>query len=184
LIAVLWILQGGRTIKKAGSCIGDSKYWVATWKEHEWQNRLGTLKPIDCRLQTLIWVIITVPLVLGFIATGATLNYFWDFTHNIPYYPWHFAAHFSLAYVLVTVWACFDIEDVFQVKYRLKALLLLGILNILSLYLENQENMMVLQSGLQASMFNNLPDSMFDLVAVLLGGLTALVAYNAVQYLE
>jgi len=181
-IAVLWILQGGKTIParryELGRGVG------ITIPLHAWRNWLGGYEPIDCRIQTLIWVLVTVPLALMFVAAGATLNFFWDFTHNIPYYPWHQAAHASLAYVLISIWACFDVEEVFHCRYRWKALLLLGILNLLSLYLENVENAMVLKYGLTASMFNNLPDSTFDLLSVLIGGWIALTAYNACQYLE
>ncbi len=177
LVAVLWVLQGGRT----RTVNTDSIYSIS---HHEWWNHLYSMKPIDCRFQTLIWILVTVPLALIFVSTGATLNYFWDFTHNIPYYPWHWGAHFLFAYSIMSVWACFDIEETFKCRYRWKAFTLMGAINAFSLYLENTENLMIIQSGLHEWMFNNLPDSTFDMVAVILGGVIALTCYNAVQYSE
>ncbi len=174
MVALLWVLQGGRT---KSTLLGSY-----TVKMHALQNHLHGYKPIDCRLQTLVWILTSVPAALIFIACGATLNYFWDFTNNTFYAPWHFCAHFLLAYSIVSVWACFDIEGVLGCAYRWKAIILLGALNILSLYLENTENLMILQYGLHPWMYNSIADSRFDICAVLLGGLIALVAYNACQY--
>jgi hypothetical protein len=180
LIVGLWVLQGGRTVRQP-VMFGPA---TVTVYHPQLRNFLHGMKPIDCSLQTLIWILVTVPAALIFIATGATLNYFWDFTNNVPFYPWHFAAHFLFAYSIVSVWACLDIEETFSCNYRWKALTLLGLINIFSLYLENTENLMIIQGGLHAWMFNNLPDSRFDIIAVLLGGLVSLVAYNSIQYRE
>ncbi len=141
-------------------------------------------KPIDCRLRTLFWIVASVTFTLAFVGTGATLNFFWDVTHNIPYFPWHGAAHAGLGFTITTIAYCLDVEETFQCKYRWKALLILGSINIFSLYLEVTENLMVIQSGLQSTMFNNLTDSIFDICLVLVGCLIGERMYHGFQYAE
>ncbi len=177
-VAALFAMQGGRSIVSHQYGGGVTLYNL------QFHNYLRGMKPIDCSLQTLIWILISVPAALIFVAMGATLNYFWDWNANQPWFIWHQVAHFLFAYSIVSVWACFDIEETFNCNYRWKFLLLMGAINIFSLYLENTENLMILQSGLHAWMFNNIIDSRFDIWSVILGGWVALTLYNAWQYRE
>jgi hypothetical protein len=175
-VAVLWVLQGGRSLV--------SHYYGGgvTLYNMQFHNRLRGMKPIDCSLQTLIWILVTVPVAITFAATGASLNYYWDFQNWVPYYPFHFISHFLFAYSIVSIWACFDIEETFNCRYRWKALLLMGAIQIFSFYLENTENLMILRDGLHAWMYNSIADSRFDMLAVILGGWVALTLYNGWQY--
>ncbi len=143
---------------------------------------LGDYKPIDCNLVTLLWILCTVTFMLALVGTGARLNYYWDFKRNFIWFPWHWGSHFAMAYILASIMMCLDLEEVFHIKYRYKALIVLGAVNLFSLVLENIENAMVQANGLLPSMFNNLPDSQFDIIAVIVGAVFALVCYNAVRY--
>ena len=179
-VVILWILQGGRE-KKLSSSRDSTSYVVTVWGA-TWRNHFHGLRPIACGKVYLVWMVVSTLIIMSVYGVGAHLNLFGDALLNTPFFPWHFVAHSGLAFVLMNIMNPLDIEETFRCRYRWKFLILMCALQLLSFYLEYVENLIVLQSGLSLEHYNNIYDSVFDMLAVIVGGFTSSEIYNELQF--